>query len=50
MFDGQVNSGSFLNALKEIGFEGVLAIEREADNDRFVDINLAAERLQRFNV
>jgi L-ribulose-5-phosphate 3-epimerase len=48
--DGQVNSGSFLNALKEIGFEGVLAIEREADNDRFVDINLAAERLQRFNV
>jgi L-ribulose-5-phosphate 3-epimerase len=48
--DGEVDSGSFLNVLKEIGFEGVLAIEREAGNDRFADIKLAAERLQGFGV
>jgi sugar phosphate isomerase/epimerase len=47
--DGEVSSERFLNALKEIGFEGVLAIEREAGDDRLADIRLAAERLQRFN-
>jgi len=47
--DGQVGPEAFLNTLKEIGFEGALAIEREAGDDRFGDIKLAAERLQRFN-
>jgi len=46
--DGQVQPKAFLNTVKEIGFEGVLAIEREAGDDRFGDIKLAAERLQRF--
>jgi L-ribulose-5-phosphate 3-epimerase len=47
--EGEVNTDKFLNALEEIGFEGVLAIEREAGADRLADIRLAAERLQRFN-
>jgi L-ribulose-5-phosphate 3-epimerase len=48
--DGQVGSERFLNTLEEIGFKGVLAIEREAGDDRLADIKLAAERLQRFNI
>jgi len=48
--DGQVGPEAFLNTLEEIGFEGALAIEREAGDDRFRDIKLAAERLQRLNV
>jgi sugar phosphate isomerase/epimerase len=47
--EGQVGSERFLKALEEIGFEGVLAIEREAGDDWFRDIKLAAERLQAFN-
>jgi len=47
--DGQVGTEAFLNVLEEIGFEGVLAIEREAGDDRFGDIKLAAERLLGFN-
>ncbi|MFB0556039.1 MAG: sugar phosphate isomerase/epimerase family protein [Phycisphaerae bacterium] len=43
--EGEVGTEAFLNVLKEIGFEGVLAIEREAGDDRFGDIKLAAERL-----
>jgi L-ribulose-5-phosphate 3-epimerase len=43
--EGQVEPGSFIDALEEIGYKGVLAIEREAGNDRFGDIKLAAERL-----
>ncbi len=43
--EGEVGPEAFLNVLKEIGFEGVLAIEREAGDDRFGDIKLAAERL-----
>ncbi|MGD8785914.1 MAG: sugar phosphate isomerase/epimerase family protein [Phycisphaerales bacterium] len=46
--DGEVGTEAFLNALKEIGYEGALAIEREAGNDRFGDIKLAAERLSSF--
>jgi len=45
--DGQVGPEIFLNALNQIGFEGTLAIEREAGNDRFADVKLAAERLSR---
>ena len=47
--DGQVGTKAFLNVLEEIGFNGVLAIEREAGDDRFGDIKLAAERLLGFN-
>ncbi|MBI5686264.1 MAG: sugar phosphate isomerase/epimerase [Verrucomicrobia bacterium] len=43
--DGEVGATVFLNALKDVGFAGVLAIEREAGNNRFGDIRLAAERL-----
>ena len=35
-------------ALKEIGFNGALAIEREAGDERFGDIKKAAERLSAF--
>jgi len=47
--DGQVDAAAFLNTLKEIGFEGVLAIERESGDNRFADIRLAAKRLRGFN-
>jgi sugar phosphate isomerase/epimerase len=43
--NGQVQSEAFLKTLGEIGFEGTLAIEREAGDDRFGDVKLAAERL-----
>lgn len=45
--DGQVGTEKFLNTLTEIGFDGALAIEREAGDDRPGDIKLAAERLSR---
>jgi L-ribulose-5-phosphate 3-epimerase len=43
--EGEVGSGIFLKVLKEVGFAGVLAIEREAGDNRLGDIQLAAERL-----
>ena len=43
--DGEVQPEAFLNALSEIGFNGALAIEREAGDNRFGDVKLAAERL-----
>jgi sugar phosphate isomerase/epimerase len=43
--NGQVQSEAFLKTLEEIGFDGTLAIEREAGDDRFGDVRLAAERL-----
>jgi sugar phosphate isomerase/epimerase len=43
--EGQVQPEKFLNALSEIGYDGTLAIEREAGDDRPGDIKLAAERL-----
>jgi sugar phosphate isomerase/epimerase len=43
--DGDVGAAGFLKALKEIQFSGTLAIEREAGDDRFGDIQLAAKRL-----
>lgn len=43
---GEVNSQKFFQTLEEIGFNGCLAIEREAGDDRFGDIKLAAERLK----
>ena len=47
--NGEVGPEAFLNVLEEIGFDGVLAIEREAGDDRFGDIKLAAERLMSFS-
>jgi sugar phosphate isomerase/epimerase len=43
--DGQVNPAEFLKALEEIGYDGALPIEREAGDNRFGDVKLAAERL-----
>ena len=43
--EGEVGTSAFLNALKDAGFAGVLAIEREAGDNRLGDIRLAAERL-----
>jgi len=43
--DGEVGSNEFLQALGEIGYEGALAIEREAGDSRAEDIKLAADRL-----
>lgn len=42
---GQVRTGLFLDALDEVGFDGALAIEREAGDDRFGDIKMAAGKL-----
>jgi L-ribulose-5-phosphate 3-epimerase len=48
--NGEVKPAEFVMALKEVGFNGVMAIEREAGDDRFGDIKLAVERLQSLNV
>lgn len=47
---GQVDTSNFLAALKKNGFEGSLAIEREAGNNRMEDIKLAIKRLRQFSV
>jgi sugar phosphate isomerase/epimerase len=46
--EGQVGGDDFFKALREIAYEGTLAIERESGDDRFGDIGLAVERLGRF--
>lgn len=46
--DGDVGGDTFLKVLKEIGYDGVLAIERESGDDRAGDIALAVERLSAF--
>jgi len=46
--DGDVGSEFFLNVLKEFGYDGALAIERESGDDRVGDITLAVERLRQF--
>ena len=43
--DGDVRTEDFLRALSEIGFDGVLAVERECGDDRLGDIRLAVDRL-----
>jgi len=48
--DGQVNAPAFLEALKRIGYNATLAIERESGDDRFEDIRLAIERLVAYAV
>jgi L-ribulose-5-phosphate 3-epimerase len=43
--DGQVGVKRLLDVLDEVGFEGAMAIEREAGDNRLGDIKLAIERL-----
>ncbi len=43
--DGQVGMTQFLAVLEEVGFDGAMAIEREAGDDRFGDIKRAVQRL-----
>jgi sugar phosphate isomerase/epimerase len=43
--DGEVNAKDFLDALKGIGFNGAIAVEREAGDQRAVDIATAIQRL-----
>jgi sugar phosphate isomerase/epimerase len=42
---GQVGGAEFLKALKQIDYEGALAVEREAGDDRLGDIKTAVEVL-----
>jgi sugar phosphate isomerase/epimerase len=45
---GKVGGGdAFLEVLKEIGYDGVLAVERESGDDRVLDIILTVDFLQR---
>jgi len=44
---GQVGPAAFLNALKEIGYEGPLAIEREAGSTRLEDVRKAIEAIKK---
>lgn len=46
--DGEVRNEEFLRILRKVGFKGVLAIEREAGDDRFGDIAHATEILKSF--
>jgi L-ribulose-5-phosphate 3-epimerase len=43
--DGQVGVQRFLDVLEEVGFDGAMAIEREAGDNRVGDIRLAIQRL-----
>jgi sugar phosphate isomerase/epimerase len=43
--DGEVNTKAFLDALKANGFNGALAVEREAGDQRATDIATAIQRL-----
>ena len=45
---GHVDSGRFLSVLKEIGYTGALAIERESGEDRLADILHAVDVLADF--
>lgn len=46
--DGEVNSFAFLRALKDAGYHGTIAIEREAGEQRVKDIATAVRRLMAF--
>ena len=47
--EGEVGTDAFLKALKQVGFEGVLAIEREAGDNRYQDIKLGVDRLSQWS-
>ena len=44
---GVVDPVAFLTALKEVGYTGALAFEREAGNDRLGDVRIGIEALQK---
>lgn len=44
---GQVGAQRFISALKQVGYTGPLAIEREAGNDRMGDVKIAIEVLKK---
>ncbi len=46
--EGEVNSGAFLKALEECGFDGCVAVERERGDQRVADIATAVRRLRAF--
>ena len=46
---GKVNAEKFLTTLKNTGYNGVLAVEREAGQDRFEDIQKAVAQLKSFS-
>ena len=43
---GQVPPRAFLDSLKDVGYTGPLAIEREAGADRMADVRTAIETLK----
>ncbi len=45
---GEVNAGKFLKALKQAGFKGALAVERETGDNRLGDIKTAVNMLRGF--
>jgi sugar phosphate isomerase/epimerase len=45
--DGQVDQDGFLAALKEVGFNGTMCVEREWGDQRLQDISLAVSRLSK---
>ena len=47
MEKGDVNADAFIAALREIGYDGCLAVEREAGDDRPGDIARAVMDLHR---
>lgn len=46
--EGEVNSFAFLKALEEAGYQGAIAIEREAGTQRVSDIATAVRRLKAY--
>jgi hydroxypyruvate isomerase len=46
---GHVDSGKFLGKLKELGYNGALAIEREGGQSRLTDIETTIDRLEAYS-
>jgi hydroxypyruvate isomerase len=46
---GQVDSGRFLGKLKQFGYNGALAIERESGQNRLIDIESTIDKLESYS-
>ncbi|MEN6383891.1 MAG: hypothetical protein ABFD79_01705, partial [Phycisphaerales bacterium] len=46
---GQVDSGRFLGKLKQFGYNGALAIERECGQNRLIDIETTIDKLESYS-
>jgi L-ribulose-5-phosphate 3-epimerase UlaE len=46
---GQVDAGRFLGKLKQFGYNGALAIERESGKDRLIDIETTIDKLESYS-